>query len=141
MGSGWFHAKVVGVTHDNADGSRRQPIIGQCQVGEPLLLCPEPENQYDPNAVGVCRNNGQQIGYVSSVVAEELHGRLRQGQMLRARIENVTGGGPWRSLGVNILIEWMEPESKAEPVNDLAFLDELSERDIRRVENRKPRFQ
>ena len=58
-----FFEKVHGITHKNEDGSSRQDIIRQCWVGEELVLVPEPTNRYDPNAVKICRKNGQQLGY------------------------------------------------------------------------------
>ena len=58
-----FYAQVHGITHRNSDGSSRQKIIKDCRVGEHLVLIPEPDNRYDPDAVKICRKNGEQLGY------------------------------------------------------------------------------
>ena len=59
-----FHLHVAGVTHRNADGSKRQEIVRHCDIGELLQLVPEPDNRYDPKAMKVCRLNGEQLGYI-----------------------------------------------------------------------------
>ena len=43
--------------------------------GQPLTLVPEPQNEHDPNAVGIW-NEGRtlQVGYVPAAVAPELSG-------------------------------------------------------------------
>jgi hypothetical protein len=58
-----FFAQVHGINHKNEDGSSRQEIIKQCHQGEELMLVPEPTNKYDPDAVKICRKNGEQLGY------------------------------------------------------------------------------
>ena len=58
-----FFAQVHGIYHKNYDGSSRQAIIRRCRTGEELLLVPEPTNRYDSDAVKICRNNGEQVGY------------------------------------------------------------------------------
>lgn len=61
-----YSLRVVGVTKPNADGTDRQAILRTCRVGEPILLVREPGNAFDPNAIRVCRANGQQIGYIAA---------------------------------------------------------------------------
>jgi hypothetical protein len=58
-----FFQQVHGINYKNDDGSSRQAIIGHCCEGEELLLVPEPTNHFDPDAVKVCRKNGEQLGY------------------------------------------------------------------------------
>lgn len=58
-----FFTQVHGIKHKNDDGSSRQEIIGRCHDGEELMLVPEPTNSHDPNAVKICRRNGEQLGY------------------------------------------------------------------------------
>ena len=58
-----FYAQVHGIYHKNDDGSSRQQIIKDCYEGEELRLVPEPNNPVDPNAVKICRKNGEQLGY------------------------------------------------------------------------------
>jgi hypothetical protein len=61
-----FYQQVHGVTFKNDDGSSRQRIIKECSVGEVIELVPEPDNRYDSDAVKVCRQNGDQLGYLPS---------------------------------------------------------------------------
>jgi len=58
-----FYAQVHGINHKNDDGSSRQQIIKDCHEGEELVLVPEPDNPVDPDAVKICRKNGEQLGY------------------------------------------------------------------------------
>jgi len=58
-----FFAQIHGINHKNADGSSRQKMITNCREGEELNLIPEPTNRYDPQAVMICRKNGEQLGY------------------------------------------------------------------------------
>jgi hypothetical protein len=67
-----FFSKVVGVTHRNADGSSCQAIIKRCRLLEKLDLNHEDDNPADPNAARVCRENGEQIGYLREELAEEV---------------------------------------------------------------------
>jgi len=100
-----FQSKVVGVTRHNHDGSDRQVIAGECRPGEPLALRREPDNPQDPNAVAVFRENGDQVGYLSASVAEELAPLLDADAPIRAEVSEVTGGTADRpSYGVNIRI-------------------------------------
>lgn len=63
-----FHAKVRGITFDNVDGTSRQSIISRCAVGERLVLVREPTNSHNGYAVKVCRETGEQIGYLGDNV-------------------------------------------------------------------------
>ncbi|MGA8221782.1 MAG: HIRAN domain-containing protein [Candidatus Acidiferrales bacterium] len=58
-----FFQQVHGINYKNDDGASRQAIIGRCCEGEELVLVPEPTNPYDPDAVKICRRNGEQLGY------------------------------------------------------------------------------
>jgi hypothetical protein len=46
-----FKTKVVGVTHENVDGSSRQDAIGRLRVGQKVRLVWEKDNPHDPNAI------------------------------------------------------------------------------------------
>lgn len=60
-----FHLKVAGVSHSNPDDTPRQNIISRCRVGETVHFVRERDNPHDKYAVKICRQNGEQIGYVS----------------------------------------------------------------------------
>jgi hypothetical protein len=100
-----FQSKVVGVTRHNHDGSDRQVIAGECRQGEQLTLRREPDNPQDPNAVAVFRENGDQVGYLSASVAEQLAPLLDADAPITAEVSEVTSGTADRpSFGVNIRI-------------------------------------
>jgi hypothetical protein len=67
-----FHTKIAGVSHRNRNGTSRQKIIARCKVGEPVLFVPEPSNPYDPNAIALFRQNGEQLGYLGADLAERI---------------------------------------------------------------------
>jgi len=100
-----LHSKVVGVTRQNHDGSDRQEIARGCRGGERLTLRREPDNPQDANAVAVFRANGEQVGYLSAGVAEQLAPLLDAGAPVTAEVSEVTGGTPDKpTYGVNIRI-------------------------------------
>lgn len=99
-----FYSKIVGVTYKNRDGSSRQNIIKRCSVGELLELIREPKNEHDPNALKICRQNGEQLGYIGAEQAEELAPLMDSGKRVTATISDLTGGVGNESRGVNILI-------------------------------------
>jgi len=97
-----IETKVVGVSKMNADGSSRQEIIKkEVEEGDKMLLSPEPDNDYDPNAIQVLSKRRGMIGYLSKEVA----GRLQNA--LNADIEiNVTAtwvsGDKYTGVGLRI---------------------------------------
>ncbi len=102
-----LHSKVVGVTFNNTDGTPRQKLIKtHCRVGMPLELKPEPDNQHDPNAVGIWATAGQ-IGYVErGRLSADIGKKIHAGKRVSARISDITGGTKGLpTLGVNISIE------------------------------------
>lgn len=100
-----LHSKVVGVTRHNHDGSDRQEIARHCYGGERLTLRREPDNPQDANAVAVVRENGDQVGYLSAGVAEQVAPLLDTGAPVTAVVAEVTGGTPDHpTYGVNIRI-------------------------------------
>ena len=108
-----FYSKVVGVTYRNFNGTSRQKIIRKyCRAGTPLELIPEPENPHSENgtAIGIWVRTGwifkrlRQVGYIRDGLSESLTEDLQNGKRLSARITEVTGGGWFKSRGVNIEI-------------------------------------
>ena len=101
-----IHSKVVGVTQRNRDGTDRQRIIADgCQVGEELTLLPEPDNPVDRYAIRLCRENGDQIGYMTRELAYEFMTEIDDDLKIGVWITELTGGTPDKpSRGVNIEI-------------------------------------
>ncbi len=98
-----FFTKVVGVTFDNPDGENRQKVISRCKEGEILRLLRDSTISGHPNAVKVCRLNGEQLGYIRSELSLNLAPRMDRGMEVFAEIKDITGGEEGReTLGVNI---------------------------------------
>ncbi|MGD0752916.1 MAG: HIRAN domain-containing protein [Anaerolineales bacterium] len=98
-----IHTKIVGVDRKNDDGSDRQTLIKRnAKPGQYLKLKPEPDNKYDPNAIGVWWGDVQ-FGYISSDLAKDLKRRIDEQEHVKAITMNLTGGTPDKpSHGVNI---------------------------------------
>lgn len=104
-----FVVAVVGESFKNDDGSDRQAIIRSCRVGEAVALKHEPYNQFDPNAIAVCRtSDGTQIGYLRSNVAARLLDELANEFAARATIHDIRGGPPLNLSGVWLEITLMD---------------------------------
>lgn len=73
-----FYSKLAGVTHANADGGDRQQLIAKCAMGEFLELVREPNNAFDPNAIRVVNEDGDQLGYLARDAAEQIARDLDQ---------------------------------------------------------------
>ena len=72
-------ANIAGITFANADGRARTEVLGECVNGELLALVPDPENEYDENAVKVCRQNGDQLGFVPASLASGIYAMAEEG--------------------------------------------------------------
>jgi hypothetical protein len=65
-----FHTRVAGVTFKNKDGSSRQKIIkNNCEVGQMVDLIHEEDNQYGKNAIKICLQTGESIGYIPNTAS------------------------------------------------------------------------
>jgi hypothetical protein len=84
-----FYQQVHGIYHRNDDGSSRQTVISKCVPGEELNLVPEPDNPHDPNAVKVCRMNGEKLGYLSSEFASRYLNETAMGWTYRVTVEEI----------------------------------------------------
>lgn len=108
--------KVVGVTHDNPDGTNRQDILRWMkehgyEKGDILDFVREKDNPVDPNAVMVLNNRKQCIGYLNAKLAAPIAAMIDDGlgKHLYAELLNITGGTPSRpTLGCNIEIPMAE---------------------------------
>jgi hypothetical protein len=146
-----FFTKVVGVSHMNDDGSNRQEILTWCGRYEKLVLDHQEDNPNDPNAVRVCRDSGEQLGYLRADLAEEVVRLAGRGYLWLAYVSELSGGradAPTR--GVNLLLvrvapgvsvskakqyieEVVEPELRGNtrdgPVNDFSLAEPASKMD------------
>jgi len=101
-----FHTKIVGVTHDNDDGSSRQRFIRKLRVGQRLKLIRDPGNGYDRNAIAVF-DRRRQLGYLSRDLASQFAGVLDNGGDMACTVSDITGGGG-RNYGCNVHISVCE---------------------------------
>ena len=90
---GIYTIGIVGESRSNSDGKSRQTIIkNDCRPGEVLILEREPKNKYDPNAVALCRVNGDQIGYIDRENAVWVSRVMDEGNKIHATLNKITGG-------------------------------------------------
>lgn len=98
-----YETKVVGVSMENEDGSSRQEIIRmEVEENDKLKLESEPTNGYDPNAVKVLSQYGNQIGYLNKEIAEKVKPALEHGTDIRVTTSWVNGE---KMVGVGLRIE------------------------------------
>ena len=74
-----FFNKIAGASHRNSDGTSRKRIIGECDPGDELELVPEPDNEFDPNAVAVRNQYGKQLGLLQAWTAKEVSRDILKG--------------------------------------------------------------
>jgi hypothetical protein len=68
-----FYTKVAGASHLNLDRTSRTRIIGKCEVFETLEFRPEPNNEFDSNAIAIVRRKtDEQLGYLEADLATEV---------------------------------------------------------------------
>ena len=103
-----FYTKVYGVSFQNPDGSDRQNILAQLDEtyddgGFPLQLKRESDNPHDAMAIAVIAPTGQQLGYLSRSVANNVAPLIDGGSTVEASATQITGGWPYH-YGVNIQV-------------------------------------
>jgi hypothetical protein len=104
-----YLSTLTGVQHANPDGTDRQTLIGQCQLGERLVLVLDSNNERSEHAVAVCRAGGGPIGYLPDDVAERVFAHLRSGRAAWAEVKELTGGTrEWPRRGVNVVVHLEE---------------------------------
>jgi hypothetical protein len=117
---GIIHSKVRGVTFEG-----RQEIIRRVvRPGIRLDAIREPKNPHGANAIGLWAGR-EQIGHLSSDLAEELAPQMDAGHPLTVTVTDLTGNGPGESIGVNIVID-MQGENVATRRNEKSSVKRLS---------------
>jgi len=119
-----FFSKIVGVTKQNPDGTSRQELLKNCKAGVQLQIVREPENPVDEKAIAVKLSDGQQLGYLTSELADELAPKIDRGLTFEAMVAEITGGTKDKPpLGCNIKIRRI---GQAAQVEDPAQLPHTS---------------
>ena len=106
-----FKTHIAGVTYQNDDGTKRQDIIGQCEIGDLLNLKREPCNPYDPNAVGVHRQSGEQLGHLHRKEAAKIAPLMDKGSKFRVRILGINGWEDKEGVSIEVY-QWIDAEHK-----------------------------
>lgn len=83
-----FWAEVVGINYDDSSGVPRNKIAMSLQRGECVLLNPEPDNEYDPNAIEIVTMDRGKFGYLSSTLAIFLSSFLKSDYRLAAVVHS-----------------------------------------------------
>jgi hypothetical protein len=108
-----FPTMVVGVSHKNPDGTKRQEIIEKFVTrNRQLILAFEDSNPKDKNAVAVHVKNVGQIGYLDRNLAKQTRDLVAKGKTIKVRLDRVVGGEPSKpSYGVALIYEiWSAEE-------------------------------
>lgn len=103
-GSFKFHSKVVGVTYESKTGKDRQKIAKRLRKGDILYLIPDRHNKHDANAIMVLTRNEDDVGFIPSHQAATMQHQLQNGDKFFAQVNEITGGGLFKSRGINISI-------------------------------------
>ena len=100
-----IEARVVGVSFEG-----RQAVVAQLKQWEECFLIRDYHNRYDPNAIKVVRQNGQQIGFLDRDLAATLAAKLDLlGRPLKAIVSAKTGGY-FRDSNLGVVIRFDLPE-------------------------------
>jgi len=112
--------KVVGVTFEG-----RQEVVACLRRGHRVWLDREPDNYYDRNAITVCRENGEQIGYLNRHLAASLNPYFKSyGYPVKGRVTLLTGGSyDGYSLGCMISFKLPKQLQFNKNPNSLQFED------------------
>ena len=104
-----FFSKVVGVSFEG-----RQDIVAGMRPGAALELRREPDNAFDPNAIGVWYHN-LKLGFLRKKIARRVAPIIDEGARYAAEVTDVTGGGT-RNVGINILVHRTDTTARAPAV-------------------------
>ena len=99
--------KPVGVSFEN-----RQDVIARMQMGDRVWLDREPENPYDPNAIAVCRSNGEMVGFISRDLAACIAPYFdAYSYPIKGRVTALTGS-QWDGYTLGLVINFKLPKPK-----------------------------
>lgn len=82
--AGKFLTRVVGLRYGG-----RSEVVDELTAGDEVLLIWEQENPYDPKALRVITQKGQDLGFIRRPIAHKLVARIKGGAALRAKVELV----------------------------------------------------
>jgi hypothetical protein len=86
------------------------PFGFRCKHLEQLILVHEEDNQFDPNAIAVKRENDEQLGHLSADLAETVADDIRRGYRYGVLVAGFTGGTEdFSTVGCKLLVIVSEP--------------------------------
>lgn len=102
-----LHVRVAGVSYEG-----RQDHLAKLSGNEPVRLVPEPNNQYDSNAIAVhIAHTGKVLhcGYIPKEIAAKI-APLMEGESFDCSIEAITGGfidryGDMALFGLRLIVQ------------------------------------
>lgn len=107
--AGAIETRVAGVSFKNRDGSSRQKPLKRVKAKDPIELLREPQNPFDPNAIGVWWEDKKglrhQLGYVPRHLAALLAPLLDHGLKVMPSVARRTGGGPLTLVGARLRLD------------------------------------
>jgi len=105
-------AKVVGVTF-----AGRQEVVARLNMGDRVWLEMEPDNPYDGNAIMVSRENGEQIGYLSRLLAASIVPYFHAYRYpVKGKVTLLTGS-TWENYLLGVVISFKLPKPKSTNFN------------------------
>jgi hypothetical protein len=102
--------KLVGVSFENPDGTKRQELIKNLKENETLTILHELNNPYDANSHIIRNENNDTLGHLSKALAQELVDKIGRGEKLIGITEWKRTGENQMTKGLNILIQMEKQE-------------------------------
>lgn len=120
-----FTTAIVGLPYPNKRGPARRFEAELCAPGEPVELCPEPQNKHDRWAVAVFSCRGVQVGYVNAEKSAWIGGMIREGREVTAIFQGLQGNVAWCRVAFDgeqpVLPPAPPPRADESPEDDSGF--------------------
>ena len=128
-----FRLNISGTTYQHI-GKPPSKTIPKLRIADDLVLVPNPENKYDPQAVRVMTLEGNQIGWIpkNHLRKQQIFSRLMDGYEVFSCVANKgigsKSGIPWCEIQVVLYATPTEPSLEDENPNSLSsFMLKLKE--------------
>jgi len=86
-----YIAEVREIAYKALPAKERQKILAKCRVGEKIKLIHTP-TLYHINAIKVCRETGEQLGWLYGEIADEIAPQLDRRADVKAEISKIIKG-------------------------------------------------
>ena len=86
-----YIAEVKELAYKVLPAKKRQKILARCRVGEKIKLIHAPA-LYHINAIKVCRETGEQLGWLYGEITDEIASLLDREAEVKAEISKITKG-------------------------------------------------